>query len=193
MASTTLQKLYRELERRSTHDGLTGLLNLAAFDERLQVEFDGSDRHRRPLSLLMVDIDFFKRVNDSYGHQAGDRVLQSVANLLGTTTRPGDVVTRYGGEEFAIILPETDEASAMVMAERLRAAIESAEIECDTCGAIKLTISIGCASRRSRLISTGGLVNAADSALYEAKTAGRNRVVSANKQTLASDPVSEAA
>lgn len=179
LASATLQKLYLELERRSTHDGLTSVLNRAAFDERLQAEFKSIDRHKRPLSLLMVDIDFFKRINDTYGHQAGDRVLQSVAKLLEETTRPGDVVTRYGGEEFAIILPETDAHSAMAMAERLRAAIEEARIEFDVCGAVSLTVSVGCATRMPLGAKGENLVKAADSALYDAKNAGRNRVSAA--------------
>lgn len=180
-ASATLQKLYRELERRSTHDGLTGLLNRAAFDERLMAEFEGANRHNRSLSLLMVDIDFFKRVNDTLGHQAGDEVLKSVATILAETTRPGDVVARYGGEEFAVILPEASENSAIAMAERLRAAIESARFECGACGNVSLTVSIGCASQLPPVGTPKALVKAADAALYCAKDTGRNRVSSARE------------
>jgi len=179
LASVTLQKLYRELERRSTHDGLTGVLNRAAFDERLTVELKGADRHDRSLALLMVDIDFFKSVNDTLGHQAGDQVLQSVARTLAEVTRPGDVVARYGGEEFAIILPETDQASANAMAERLRMAVESTRVECSACGNVSLTVSVGCASRLPHALTPAALVKAADSALYDAKDSGRNRVSSA--------------
>jgi len=192
LASATLQKLYQELERRSTHDGLTGVLNRAAFDERLQTEFKGADRHSRPLSLLMVDIDFFKRVNDTFGHQAGDQVLQSVARILAETTRPGDVVARYGGEEFAIILPGTGEGSAVAMAERLRVAMENARIECGACGNISLTVSIGCASRLPHAAMPEALVKTADSALYDAKDTGRNRVSSARLQLLGSKPKQQA-
>lgn len=181
IAAAALQGLYRELERRSTYDGLTSALNRATFDERLSEECKSADRHKRPLALLMVDIDFFKRVNDKHGHQAGDWVLQAVVRLLNETTRPGDVVARYGGEEFAIILPETDEDSAMAMAERLRRTIENACIDCAVGENIGVTVSIGCASRESHTMAPEDLVKAADTALYRAKETGRNQVVSARK------------
>lgn len=181
IAAAALQGLYRELERRSTYDGLTSALNRATFDERLSEECKSADRHKRPLALLMVDIDFFKRVNDNHGHQAGDRVLQAVVRLLNETTRPGDVVARYGGEEFAIILPETDEDSAMAMAERLHRTIENACIDCAVGENIGVTVSIGCASRGSHTMAPEDLVKAADTALYRAKETGRNQVVSARK------------
>jgi len=178
LASETLQKLYGELERRSTHDGLTGVLNRAAFDERLVAEFTGADRFHRPLSLLMVDIDFFKRVNDTRGHQAGDDVLQAVAKLLGESIREGDMLTRYGGEEFAVILPETDVDSAVVLAERLRQAVENTPIVSGLSEEISLTVSIGCASRSPLIAKPEDLIRTADSALYAAKGSGRNRVIS---------------
>lgn len=188
MASATLQELYRELERRSTHDGLTGVLNRAAFDERLMAEFKGASRHNRSLSLLMVDIDFFKRVNDTLGHQAGDEVLKSVATILTETTRPGDVVARYGGEEFAVILPETSENSAIAMAERLRVAVENARIEYGASGGVSLTVSVGCASQLPHAGTPKALVKAADAALYCAKDTGRNRVSSAREVLLGDVP-----
>ncbi|MDO8875545.1 MAG: diguanylate cyclase, partial [Pseudolabrys sp.] len=178
IASAILQRLYRELERSSTHDGLTGVLNRAAFDARLSAECKSADRHKRPLSLLMVDIDFFKRANDNHGHQTGDQVLQTVVQLLNETVRPGDVVARYGGEEFIIILPETDEDNAMAMAERLRRTIEGHSFNCSNGENIGITVSIGCASRRPHAMAPDGLVKAADAALYQAKKTGRNRVVS---------------
>ena len=179
MASATLQELYRELERRSTHDGLTGVLNRAAFDERLMAEFKGASRHNRSLSLLMVD---------TLGHQAGDEVLKSVATILTETTRPGDVVARYGGEEFAVILPETSENSAIAMAERLRVAVESARIECGASGSVSLTVSVGCASQPPHAGTPKALVKAADAALYCAKDTGRNRVSSAREVLLGDEP-----
>lgn len=180
-AANALQRLYQELERRSTHDGLTGLLNRAGFDARLSAEWKSADRHQRPLALLIVDIDFFKSVNDKHGHQAGDRVLQAVARLFGETTRPGDIVARYGGEEFAIILVDADEDSAMALAERVRTAVENACVCVETDEDIRVTVSIGCASRRQHMLLPADLVRSADIALYRAKDAGRNRIVSAGK------------
>lgn len=193
LASATLQRLYRELKRRSTHDSLTGVLNRSAFDERIHTEFKSADRHDRPLSLLMLDVDFFKRVNDSFGHQTGDHVLQSVAEVLEKNTRPSDVVTRYGGEEFAIILPDADAGSALAMAERLRAAIEGTRIDCGDDGMVNLTVSIGCTTQRSHELTPEGLVKEADTALYMAKAAGRNRVATTSMSPLSPDPMSKAA
>ncbi|WP_306258165.1 diguanylate cyclase [Pararhizobium sp. IMCC21322] len=184
LAATALQRLYRELERRSTHDNLTDILNRAGFDERLAAECENTKRTGRGLALLLVDIDFFKRVNDIHGHQAGDEALQVVAQLLEEATRPGDIVARYGGEEFAIILPDTDEASAMAMAERLRFNIEAANIDCGIDEDIGVTVSIGCASQLSDMMTPEDFIRYADVALYAAKDAGRNRVVSAQRGQL---------
>ena len=185
VASVVLQRLYRELERRSTYDGLTGALNRATFDERLAGECKSADRHERPVSLLMVDIDLFKQVNDGYGHQTGDQVLQSLVRLLNESVRPGDVVARYGGEEFAIIFPETDEAGAMAMAERVRKNIEAHSFVSAAGGTFNLTVSIGCASRLTGATTPDDFVEASDTALYRAKKAGRNRVVSAREAAAA--------
>jgi diguanylate cyclase (GGDEF)-like protein len=179
VASISLERLYGELERRSSHDGLTGVFNRAAFDERLLAECKSADRHGRALSLLMVDIDFFKRVNDNYGHQTGDRVLETLARLLNESIRPGDVVARFGGEEFVVIFPETAEEAAMAMAERIRRTIGDHSFECSNGEDIGITVSIGCASRWADAVTCEELVKEADAALYRAKNAGRNRVVSA--------------
>jgi diguanylate cyclase (GGDEF)-like protein len=181
VASIVLQRLYRELERRSTFDGLTGALNRAAFDARLSEECKSADRHAQPLSLLMVDIDFFKQVNDNYGHQTGDQVLRTLVRLLNDAVRPGDVVARYGGEEFAIIFPETGESSALAMAERVRQNIEAHSFTCAAGGTFNLTVSVGCASRLTGAMTPDDLLQASDAALYRAKKAGRNRVVSADE------------
>ena len=178
-AASCLQKLYEELELRSSCDGLTGVMNRASFDERLRTECNNADRHKRPLSLLMVDIDFFKLVNDHYGHQAGDEVLRTLANILEKTTRPADVVARYGGEEFSVILPDTDDESAMAMAQRLRKAIENTTFNCPASVNIYVTASFGCATRESDKVTTQDLVKAADDALYRAKESGRNCAISA--------------
>lgn len=186
IATATLQRLYGELEQRSTHDGLTGAFNRAAFDERLSAECMSAERHQRSLSLLMVDIDFFKRVNDNYGHQTGDQVLQTLVGLLNKTIRPGDILARYGGEEFIIILPEADEDGAMAMAERVRRTVEGYAFICPNGKNIGVTVSVGCANRRTFAMASEDLVKAADAALYRAKKAGRNRVVSATELSPAS-------
>ncbi len=180
-AAAALQSTYQELERCSTHDGLTGSLNRAAFEERLAAECKSADRHHRPLSLLMVDVDFFKRVNDEHGHQTGDRVLQEVVRLLTKASRPGDVVARYGGEEFAIILPETGAVSAAAIADRLRDTVERHRFDRALPVKSGVTVSIGCASRRPRALTPREFVKAADEALYRAKETGRNRVVLARE------------
>jgi diguanylate cyclase (GGDEF)-like protein len=138
-----LQELYQELDRRSTHDGLTGVLNRAAFDERLSAVCLSADRDKTPVSLLLIDIDFFKSVNDTYGHQAGDHVLKLVAGAVANAMRPGDTIARYGGEEFAAILPDTSGAGAMAMAERIRTIVESLSIETDASERVLVTVSIG--------------------------------------------------
>ena len=181
LASATLQRAYLELKRRSTHDGLTGTVNRGEFEDRLINECKSADRNKRPLALLMVDVDFFKRINDVHGHQAGDRALQAVAKLLSATMRPGDLVARYGGEEFAVILPGTNERSAVAAAERLRRTIEKASINCAVGTEICVTVSVGCADRGRHALAPHELVKAADTALYRAKETGRNRVVSAGK------------
>ena len=181
VAFVTLERLYRELERCATHDGLTGALNRATFDRQLSVECKSADCHRQSLALLMVDLDFFKVVNDKYGHQTGDRVLQAVAGLLADTIRPADVVARYGGEEFVVILPGTDENEAMALANRLRETIGVRSFRGPADEGFIITVSIGCASRWPNSMSSEDLVKAADEALYRAKAAGRNRVVSARE------------
>lgn len=185
IATATLQRLYGELEQRSTHDGLTGALNRAAFDQRLSAECKSADRHKRSVSLLMVDIDYFKRVNDDHGHQTGDQILQNLVRLLNETLRPGDTLARYGGEEFIVILPDADEAGAMAMAERVRRAVEGHAFYCPSGNNIGVTVSVGCASRRTAEMASGELIKAADAALYRAKKTGRNRVVSASELSLA--------
>ena len=139
-----------------------------------------ADRRKRPLSLLMVDIDFFKRVNDNHGHHTGDRVLQAVARLLNESIRPGDVMARYGGEEFTVILPDTDEDNA-AMAERLRRTIGDHSFNGPIGEDIGITVSIGCAGRWSDASAPEDLVKWADTALYRAKKTGRNRTVSARE------------
>jgi diguanylate cyclase (GGDEF)-like protein len=159
----------RRLAEEATTDSLTGLANHRSFHERLQGSVSLNRRHRRPLSLVVLDIDFFKRVNDEHGHQAGDRVLVEVAERLLRQARSGELLARVGGEEFGWLLPEADAAGAMAAAERARQAIASRPFA----GVGPLTISAGVAELTSDE-APGDLYRRADEALYEAKTAGRD-------------------
>jgi len=171
-----------ELSRMVQIDGLTGVANRRAFDQTLESEWLRAARQQHGLSLLMIDVDYFKRFNDGYGHQMGDECLKQVARLLkSAVARPSDFVARYGGEEFVIILPETEAAGALEVGERVRAAVEHAAIpHAFAEGRDHVTISIGAATLQSlHGVPASILVSAADQALYQAKASGRNRVVSA--------------
>lgn len=168
------------LEQLSYRDGLTGVANRRHFDEILGREWLRAERAQKYLSLLMIDIDLFKKYNDHFGHLEGDQCLRRVANALGSSIRrPSDLVARYGGEEFSIILPETDIAGAEVVAEKLRRAIEQLHLGCrDQDPLPHITISVGVASMTpTRGSDPRALIEAADGALYRAKQAGRNRVM----------------
>ena len=167
------QALLREL---STRDSLTGLLNYREFQRQLTEEAERSRRYGRPFSLLMLDIDHFKAINDTYGHLAGDKALRGLAALIRAEVRPTDIVARYGGEEFVLVLPETDGPGALTLAERLRARVAGHVISVTADQTTSLTVSIGLASYPDKTDSVQKLVSAADRALYAAKSAGRNRV-----------------
>lgn len=164
-----------QLTALSMTDSLTGVYNRRYLDQRLEEEVARSHRHGYALSCLMIDIDHFKRVNDRYGHQEGDRVLQAIGTVIRQAVRISDVVGRYGGEEFTVIAPSTSLLSAMVVGERIRTRVEQCEfrIADDT---VHVTVSIGVAELTPSG-SAQSLIAAADRALYLAKTAGRNRVV----------------
>jgi two-component system chemotaxis family response regulator WspR len=167
----------RELKRLSSMDGLTALANRRQFDETLEREWQRAVRTELPLSLLFADIDFFKRYNDSYGHQAGDDCLKKVAGgLQKTVHRPADLVSRYGGEEFVMILPDTTSEGALAVAEKVLKNISSLEIPHQNSDAAEhVTLSIGVATLCPREgSSTDELVEAADKMLYKAKENGRN-------------------
>ena len=170
------ESFHENLMSSALRDGLTKLFNKRYFTERLDSELKFAQRHSAALSLLMLDIDHFKKVNDSLGHLAGDTVLSSIANTLLRGVRNEDVVARFGGEEFAIILRAIGVDSAFVMAERLRKLVEASAIEFDG-KQLQATISIGLAGYPSTPCKTPEqLVEAADKALYRAKDGGRNRV-----------------
>jgi diguanylate cyclase (GGDEF)-like protein len=168
------------LEKLASHDGLTGVANRRAFDERLEAEWRRAVRQSQTLSLLMIDIDYFKRYNDTYGHQAGDGCLRQVASALARmASRPGDLVARYGGEEFAVILTGTHVEGANAVARRILEGV--AELALAHVGGEggRVTLSIGVATLLpSSGQAPGNLIAAADAALYKAKKSGRNRFVS---------------
>lgn len=169
-------RLYESTKRLSITDGLTKLFNHRYFQDALKREFTRSDRHRNPLSLALLDIDHFKRFNDTYGHQQGDVVLQELARTLRGQVRSLDVVARYGGEEFAVIMPDAQPEVALRVAERLRAAVETHPVPGPS-GPLRVTISLGVASApHAELATPAALIAAADRALYRAKELGRNRV-----------------
>jgi diguanylate cyclase (GGDEF)-like protein len=171
-----LMEANRRLELLSITDGLTKLHNHRHFQDELARAFEESQRYHRPLSLVMVDLDFFKKVNDSHGHAAGDEVLKSIAAIFSQSIRSTDLAARYGGEEFALMLPETNLDDAVAFAEKLRSLVDDTPINTQA-GPLKLTISLGVASvPHSRVHSAKDLVVTADKALYRAKRSGRNRV-----------------
>jgi diguanylate cyclase (GGDEF)-like protein len=166
----------RELARLSMTDPLTGLYNRRLLEERLREELVRSKRFGDPLSMLMIDLDHFKRINDRFGHPAGDEVLKGIAAVLRANVREIDIVTRYGGEELAVILPRTQQAGCLAVAERVWRAIRESCFFFDG-QSVRVTASIGAAAFPSREIHTGtDLVQAADRALYRAKRAGRDRI-----------------
>lgn len=157
-------------------DSLTGVYNRRAFEARLEDECQRCQRYQHPLSLIFFDLDHFKSVNDRYGHLVGDGVLRWFAQKLQELVRSFDVVARFGGEEFCVILPETAGRQALGVAERVREAIASEPCKLDDL-ALKVTVSGGIAESRGQMNCAAALIRAADEALYEAKKRGRNRVV----------------
>jgi two-component system cell cycle response regulator len=166
----------KRLELLSITDGLTRLYNHRYFQDELARAFEESVRYDRPLSLAIIDIDFFKKVNDTYGHAVGDEVLKRVSNVFRESVRATDLVARYGGEEFAVMMPETELDDAMTFAEKIRSLVESTVAETQA-GPLRVTVSIGVSSApRTKARSAKELVIHADKALYRAKKNGRNRV-----------------
>jgi len=162
-----------QLYQESVTDGLTGLYHHKYFELRLKEELDRAKRYGMPLTLVMIDIDFFKKVNDTYGHTKGDMVLEQVAGLLREKTRLSDIVARYGGEEFAVILPNIPHMNALLVAERFRKTVEEHDFN-----GLRITISLGIGhyAGTDEDIDQKTLTELADKALYRAKDHGRNRV-----------------
>lgn len=165
------------LQHQAIFDSLTNIPNRRFFDTQLSEEYRRTRREREPLSLAMVDIDYFKQFNDRFGHQVGDHCLVRIAQLLSRLTRRGgDFCARYGGEEFVIVLPNTSLQGAMLIAEKIRQAVEQADIHHPDSDTGIITVSVGVATCHTDIADQDDLLNQADAALYRAKEAGRNRV-----------------
>jgi len=177
-ASTSIAnaQLHAEIEKLATTDGLTGLFNHRVFQEKLSDELKRMDRYSEQISLILTDIDFFKKVNDRYGHPAGDIVLKEVAKVIKGTLRDIDIPARYGGEEFAVILPQTNGIGAKNIAERLRKSVMDASFSADG-ASFKITLSIGIATSPVDAKTKEELIEKSDNALYHAKHNGRNQSV----------------
>jgi diguanylate cyclase (GGDEF)-like protein len=171
-------KLYRELDKRSRTDGMTGLSRRGPFEERLREEVARAESFKSTFSILMIDIDHFKRLNDNYGHQVGDEVLKTVAQRIKEGLYETDLIARYGGEEFVCLLPRSQPAGLKIKAEQIRERIAGHAFVIGL-EAIQVTISIGIAHYPHDARSTQGIMEAADRALYAAKEGGRNCVVEA--------------
>lgn len=169
-------RLFAQAQDQARTDTLTGLCNRREFERRLREEVERSRRYGRPLSLLLLDVDHFKVINDTHGHLVGDEVLRAAAGRIRQVLRPIDQAARYGGEEFAMILPETEGAGACALAERIRAAIAAQPFATGGAPSVDLTVSIGIATCPEHADRDQALLAAADQALYAAKQTGRNRV-----------------
>jgi len=178
IALQELEEANKELQEKNTLDELTGLYNRRFYDQKIQAEFRRSRRNLTPLSLVVIDIDYFKKVNDNYGHLAGDECLVAVsACIKRCLRRSADISCRYGGEEFCLILPETDKKGALTLAEELRESIEACKISYNNI-AINLTISCGISTYlQQQNVKAEHLFALADQALYKAKKSGRNQII----------------
>jgi diguanylate cyclase (GGDEF)-like protein len=172
--NSELQKLNAELERQAREDGLTGLLNRRYFELELAKEYERAVRYERPITVVMVDIDNFKLINDNFSHLIGDQVLKTIADILRQNRRANDIVARYGGEELVLVFPETSLDVAAGLCERLRKSIETFSWR-KIHRRLKVTVSMGLASDTS-VANHEKLLALADEKLYEAKRAGKNKI-----------------
>ena len=170
-----LEDANRRLEKLSRMDGLTGIANRRSFDRMLAQEWSRAQRASAPLSLIMLDVDHFKHFNDHYGHPAGDKVIQLVAEVVREVIRESDIAGRYGGEEFVVLLPDVDKIGARLFAERLRQLVEALVVDYEG-QEIRFTISLGVADLGQRTQDHQQLIDWADRALYQSKHGGRNQV-----------------
>ncbi len=177
---TIRSRMEDKLRHMARHDALTGLYNRQVFSELLEYETNRASRYDRPLSALLLDIDYFKKVNDNYGHSAGDDVLKGFAELLLESLRSTDYIARFGGEEFTVLMPETNQEMALKRAQELRAAIEQHPFSLRDGNTLRITSCIGVATFPENANDMESLIKAADEAMYEAKKSGRNRVFAAS-------------
>ncbi|MCA9517739.1 MAG: GGDEF domain-containing protein [Myxococcales bacterium] len=176
LAGDNIESAYHEeIYRMTIHDGLTGIANKRHFDEFLERELARSRRHQRVLSLLLLDIDHFKKINDTFGHLSGDYVLREMAHIIVERVRRDELFARYGGEEFALVCPETDRDGAVQYAEIIRQLVARHRFVFDGTS-IPVTVSIGVGSFLPAMERPSELISAADAALYRAKRGGRNKV-----------------
>lgn len=175
-----LSKSQQKIQEMAITDDLTKLYNRRYFHSKLTEEFKKAKRYKRDIGCIMIDIDFFKKVNDNYGHHTGDDVLRNISDTIKATCRSIDTIARYGGEEIVILLPETDKEKSFLLAEKIRKIVEKKEIPYDQGESIQITISSGVSGFLSgeleKVTDPNQLVKDADIALYQAKTNGRNRV-----------------
>ena len=169
--------LYDNMKVMAVTDGLTGLYNHREFYQALRRELERARRYRHILSLLMIDVDDFKRFNDQFGHPAGDFALREIAELLRKCARTTDIIARYGGEEFAVILPESTPGGSLMVAERIKSEVAGHNFIQKENDPVHLTVSIGIYSSENGEVSEDQIVSLADEASYIAKKSGKNRVV----------------
>ena len=168
-------RLFAELQEKARVDGLTGLYLRRYFMERLYTEFQRSKRYKTDFYILMLDIDFFKKINDTYGHLVGDKVLVAISKVLSKSVRPGDLIGRYGGEEFIVLLPMVSEEQVLNIAETIRSSVQKTRFN-ENNFTFSVTISIGI-SKYQNNTSSNDVISIADKALYQAKQSGRNKIV----------------
>jgi diguanylate cyclase (GGDEF)-like protein len=182
---TALNRAHESLKHQATIDALTGIFNRRSFSEKIAVEFANCRRNNRPLSLIMCDVDWFKKFNDTYGHNAGDDCLVRIAAVMKQSLRrPTDFCARYGGEEFIMVLPDTSENGAMHVAERIRQNVLNLDIDHETSPVKKVSVSLGVVTGDPALTSDyEQLTIQSDKALYQAKALGRNRVAGFSRET----------
>lgn len=192
-AMGSLEAKAKSLEEEAQRDGLTGLYNRVHLNRALAQSVAVAKREAKPLSLVLFDIDHFKGVNDTYGHQVGDKVLAGIAQSLSNRLRPNDIPARYGGEEFVIVLPDTASEGALVVAERLRQRVAETAYDIGNGATLRATVSAGFATLQPGCVATPEMLLAsADSALYAAKRAGRNRVQAGKNPHLGEGPADAA-
>jgi diguanylate cyclase (GGDEF)-like protein len=174
-ANAKLKRTNKNLELLVKHDPLTGLHNRRYFQDTLESDVNRANRYQTNISLVMIDIDDFKKINDTYGHPFGDKVLQALARKMSESIRKADTLSRYGGEEFAVILPHTSGKGAMTLAEKIRKGVADMKLDAGY-KKTSITISLGVAARGKKPITREALLENADTALYKAKASGKNCV-----------------